>query len=145
MKTTTFKKSICILLSTVLFCTISVNAYAISDTSPDSGISPRYVELSVIQSSLSISDKGTASCSCDVSTRQPGSSVKIQMMLQQKQTSTWKTIKTWNKADTSPCSLVKEYAVKKGYDYQLYVEVTVYDENGKEIEQATGYSKIVHY
>lgn len=145
MKKATLKKALCILLSVMTFCATSVNAYAEPSTSVDQEVSPRYVEVSLVQASLTIDENGTATCVCDVATHRPGRTIKIQMELQQKQSSGWETIKTWNNTDTSPCSLEKEYALKKGYDYQVHVTADVYDENGNKIEQGSGYSKIVHY
>ena len=145
MKKATLKSTLCILLSVMTFCATSVSAYAEPGTNIEQEISPQYVELSVVQARLSIDEGGTATCKSEVTTRHAEITVKIQMELQQKQSSGWKTIKTWNKTDTSPCSLEKEYALKKGYDYQVYATVNVYDENGNKIEQGAGYSKIVHY
>lgn len=142
---TTLKKVLCIFWGAMLVCATSVIAYEGFDTKCDEECSPWYVELKSIVTTLSIDNSGIATCYCDVTTRHIGSSVTIKMELQQKQPSGWETIKSWSKTDECPFSLERSYAVTKGYDYQLCVTATVYDNTGNKIEQGTSYSSIEHY
>lgn len=145
MRTTTLKKMLWILFAAMFVCATSVTAYAEFDTTFDEGYSPQYVELVSVISTLSIDKSGIATCRGDVTTDHIGSSVTIKMELQQKQPSAWKTIKSWSKTDKCPFSLERSYAVTKGYDYQLCITATVYDNAGNKIEQGTSYSSIEHY
>lgn len=145
MKTSTFKQVLCIIFGTMLICATPVTAYMEADTEYWEELSPQYVEINTFDVSLSIDAAGTATCNCDINLYHAKGNITVKMELQQKQSSAWKSIKTWNVTDTNPCSAEKAYAVKKGYDYRVYVTATVYDGNGNQIEQGTQYSNIKHY
>ena len=145
MKTATLQKTLCILLITVLLCATSANAYTEVDSDFEEEFTPQYIELTFSESELSIDNTGNANCRSNVTTVHSENTIQIQMELQQKQSSAWKSIKTWYVTDTNPCSVEKTYVVKKGYDYRVYVTATVYDRNGNQIEQGTQYSNIKHY
>lgn len=144
MKTSRFKQTLCIIFSMMVICVTPVAAYAETDTGFLEEISPQYVEINMFNVSLSI-DSGIATCSCDINLYHANGSVTVKMELQQKQSSSWKPIKTWYVTGTSPFSAEKTYAVKKGYDYRVYVIATVFDKSGNQIEQGTQYSNIKHY
>ena len=141
MKTSTFKQALCIIFGMMLICATPVAAYTETDTEYLEEISLQYVEINTFDVSLSIDAVGTATCNCDINLYHIKGSITVKMELQQKQSS----IKTWNVTDTNPFSAEKTYAVKKGYDYRLYVTATVYDGNGNQIEKGIQYSDIKHY
>lgn len=140
-----FKQALCILLGTMLICTAQVAAYTETGTEYSEEVSPQYMEIASVLASLSIDESGLATCHCTSSTDPVDRTITLKMELQQKQSSAWKTIKTWSVTGISPRSLTKTYAVKKGYDYQVSATVTVFDGNGNQIEQGTQYSDIKHY
>lgn len=140
-----FKQALCILFGTMLICTAQVAAYTETGTEYSEEVSPQYVEIVSVLASLSIDESGLATCHCTSSADPVGRTITLKMELQQKQSSTWKTIKTWSVTGTSPRSLTKTYAVKEGYDYRVSATVTVFDGNGNQIEQGTQYSNIKHY
>lgn len=145
MKTSTFKQALGIIFGMMLICATPVAAYTETDTEYLEEISPQYVEINTFDVSLSIDAVGTATCNCDINLYHAKGSITVKMELQQKQSSAWKSIKTWYVTDTNPCSAEKTYAVNKGYDYRVYVTATIYDGNGNQIEQGTQYSDIKHY
>ena len=140
-----FKQALCILFGTMLICTAQVAACTEDSTEYSEEVSPQYVEIVSVLASLSIDESGLATCHCTSSTDPVDRTITLKMELQQKQSSAWKTIKTWSVTGISPRSLTKTYAVKKGYDYQVSATVTVFDGNGNQIEQGTQYSDIKHY
>lgn len=147
MRNVRLKKALCTLLSIMLTCMAPATTYAHAgfDVKAETECSPRYIELGSIVTTLSIDNRGTSTCSSKVTTHHPRTSITIKMELQQKQSSTWNTIQTWTKADTTPSFFEKRYVVKSGYDYRLRVTATVYDESGNMIEQGTKCSTIVHF
>lgn len=63
--------------------------------------------------------------------------------LQQKNGSSWKTIKTFTDQGGSYAMVSRYYAVMSGYDYRLKLTHKAYDSNGNLIETIIKYSPVV--
>jgi len=67
----------------------------------------------------------------------------VKVELQQRNGSSWTTIKTWTDRDDSYAMVSSYYAVMSEYDYRLKLTHKAYDSNGNLIETITKYSDIV--
>ena len=96
-------------------------------------IMPRYSYIDVINSRLSISSSGLASCNAN-SGFSGGASQKLICELQRYNGSTWTTVKTWTKTSTYSANIAKQYAVYSGYTYRLRTTCRVYNSSGTIVE-----------
>lgn len=89
---------------------------------------------------LSINSSGYASCdgTCTVAS---GYEAEATLELQQKDGSTWKTIKEWSDSG-DVIRFNKAQFVARGYDYRLKLTTEVYDANGKFVEDDVTYSGV---
>ncbi len=107
-------------------------------------ISPRYEIISVITASLNISESGRADCGASV--RVPsGYKVELLAELQQKNGSSWETIRDWEASGSNRVSVSGPWYVMPGYSYRLKVTATAYDSNGNFIEAPVEYSATRDY
>ena len=100
----------------------------------------RFVAIRSVTVDLSINSSGYASCdgTCTVAS---GYEAEATLELQQKDGSTWKTIKEWSDSgDVIRCN--KAQFVARGYDYRLKLTTEVYDANGKFVEDDVTYSGV---
>ena len=67
----------------------------------------------------------------------------VKVELQQKNGTSWTTIKTWTNQGGSYAMVSSYYAVTSGYKYRLKLTHKAYDSNGNLIETITDYSDIV--
>lgn len=67
----------------------------------------------------------------------------VKVELQQKNGTSWTTIKTWTDRDFDYAMVSRYYAVMSGYQYRLKLTHKAYDSNGNLIETLTTYSDIV--
>lgn len=140
-----FKRTLCLVLGAMTICSMATTSVLAADVDINgtyTEITPKYIELSHVQADISIKD-GVATCRSDTGASHNNYSTKIEMYLQQKQTS-WKNLKSWSETGGTFSSLKKSYAVKSGYDYRVYAVATVYDASGKVIERGSAYSSIEH-
>ena len=89
---------------------------------------------------ISINSSGYASCdgTCTVAS---GYEAEATLELQQKDGSTWKTIKEWSDSG-DVIRFNKAQFVARGYDYRLKLTTEVYDANGKFVEDDVTYSGV---
>lgn len=107
-------------------------------------IEPRYIGTNDVYSSLTISSSGRATCLGSVST-DSGYTANVKMSLQQKNGTTWSTIKTWSDSGADVL-LSGNYYVASGYDYRVKVSADVsIISTGSIIERPVAYSATVHY
>jgi len=66
------------------------------------------------------------------------------MELQQKNGSSWDTIKTWSTTGSKTVSLDKSWYVSSGYKYRIYISAEVNDSTGI-VEEETLESSTVSY
>ena len=107
-------------------------------------IMPRYSYIDVINSSLSISKLGIASCNAN-SGYSGGASQKLICELQRYNGSSWTTVKTWTKTATTSALISKTYAVYSGYTYRLRTTCQVYNSAGTILESGVCNSNQVVY
>ena len=67
----------------------------------------------------------------------------VKVELQQKNGTSWTTIKTWTDQGGSYAMVSRYYAVMSGYQYRLKLTHKAYDSNGNLIESIPDYSDIV--
>ena len=104
---------------------------------------PRYIALSNFYVELSISNLGYAHCEGSAVVT-IGYTADVTLELQQKDGSTWDTVKTWTDSG-SAVSFEKGYFVEDGFDYRLKITAKVYNKNGKLIESPAAYSNVCSY
>ena len=100
----------------------------------------RFVAIRSVTVDLSINSSGYASCdgTCTVAS---GYEAEATLELQQKDGSTWKTIKEWSDSG-DVIRFNKAQFVARGYDYRLKLTTEVYDANGKFVEDDVTYSGV---
>lgn len=143
MRASRFKKAVCILCSIMVVCGASVNIHAVQATQSSEEYSLRFAILNYANAKLHLNGSITTS-SCTVSARKSEGYIDVHMELQQDSS----MIKSWdatNDLNGKPWTITKDWAVKKGHDYQVYALVTVYDEYDNIIDQTECYSVSLSY
>lgn len=105
----------------------------------------RYTNITSFAVSFSMSSSGLASCYTTIKLSNSTDSVDLTMELQQKNGSSWSTIKTWTTTGSKTVSLDKSWFVTSGYTYRIYVTADVSDSSGSAEETATLNSSTVSY
>ena len=100
----------------------------------------RYAGVIHLNSSLTISARGAATCSGSVSLMS-GYTADITVELKRDGT----TIKTWTDSGSRTVSADGTYYVTSGHDYVVTTTATVYDSNGKIVETPSKDSTKVSY
>ena len=103
----------------------------------------RYDTINYINSSLTINNRGKASCTADIAVRN-SYTFDASIELQQKKGTKWTTVKTWNKSGTM-IWFTDSYYVTSGYDYRLKLDVEIHDSNGVLKENPVVYSSVHSY
>ncbi len=114
------RKSIAMMLVFVLIISIGASALA-------AGVSPKYVNTSDVQATLSFSGT-TANCMANITGLSGTTKISASMTLERKNTNgTYTLLKTWSTESTNSdeFSMSKAYAVTKGYTYRLTVSGNV--------------------
>ena len=60
-------------------------------------------------------------------------------------TDDWSNVTNWSASGSSEVEINKLRAVNSGYDYQLEIEVDIYNSSGRLVDSTTDYSDIVSY
>ena len=135
------KRFFCAILVVFLFASAVMPVMAANEQS----ISPRYTYIQGLGSSLSIGKLGLSSCGANC-VAYGGDTIKLTMVLQRYNGSSWTTIKTWvEETSTSGIALNKNYAVTKGYTYRVRATCSVYNASGTLVESGYIYSNQVVY
>lgn len=100
----------------------------------------RYVGVSRLSSALEISSKGAASCTGWAILRS-GYTADVKVELKQD----GKTIKTWTSSGSGTVTAEGTYYVATGHDYVVTTTATVYDKDGKIVENPSKDSVSSHY
>lgn len=129
-----------IMLIAVVLSLLALSAGAESETV----VMPRYSYIDVINSSLSISKYGMATCNAN-SGFNGGASQTLTCKLQRYDGSTWTTVKTWSTTVSSSARISKQYAVYSGYTYRLRTTCKVYNSAGTILEIGICDSNQVQY
>ena len=119
-------------LSSLLFVILVLMAVAIPAQA--STVMPRYTHVLFFSAYLEIDTVwGIATCEGELTARNE-LPVKIIVDLQRYIDGSWVTIKSWEAEDIKNVSIIKEYAISRGYNYRARVRGYVYDENGTIVE-----------
>lgn len=106
-------------------------------------IFPYYVALLQLDAELSIDSSGYAVC-IGTATARLDYTCDATLELQQKNGSTWETIKDWSSSGRNN-DFNENWYVKSGCDYRIRITAEVRASAGKLIESPSKYSSIVHY
>lgn len=101
-------------------------------------VEPRYTGISYLSSVLTISTSGGAACTGKVKVRD-GYQADVKVELKQDGT----TIKTWTDSGSGTITISEARYVASGHNYVLTTTATVYDSNGKLVENPSVDSDVV--
>lgn len=102
----------------------------------EASIQPRWTYLNSVSASLDINWLGVASCSGQALVRS-SDKIEVVVILQQYSSTGWVTINSWSSTGTTTTRASGQYAVARGYTYQVNVVAYVYDSNGNIIESGS--------
>ena len=128
---------------TAMSVPVTAATYRMNDGLALEEISPLYMAIFRLKSSLTINNAGKATCRVEVRSRE-GGTVDIAVELQQKVGSKWSTIIRWNDSGDD-FDFSEIYYVKSGYDYGVKVSANAYDSSGRLVESPIVYSTTVSY
>ncbi len=142
MKKKGFKKALAIVMAAAMCLALpGIGTYA-KEIPVNIGIAPANIIISVTENLLEWN--GTNTLEIYGGTQVPyGYEAYVKVELQQKNGTSWTTIKTWTDRDTDYAMVSRYYAVMSGYQYRLKLTHMAYDSNGNLIETITKYSDIV--
>ena len=144
MSKATMRKVICFILAIMV---LSCSALAVDKQTEIENDSPnRVIGLYNIVSTLKINDNNIATCYSYVRLDN-GYSADVTMTLKRAPlyTSNWTDVTNWSASGSSKVEINKLKAVNSGYDYQLEIEVDIYNSSGRLVDSTTDYSDIVSY
>ena len=133
-----------IALVLLLTCVLAVPASA-AEPAEEITVSPRFVDIRMISTSIDVNSSGKASCYTFVDTANSSYTINISMSLQRYKNGGWTNVKTWTTSGTGEVSLDKSYYVSSGYYYRTAVAATVYTSGGTYVETGYGYSQNDYY
>ena len=126
----------------VLAVVLSLSVCASAATEYD--VEPYYVNFSILNASLSISQSGCAKVSVKVSLRDKTLRTDLESSLQRLENGRWVDVKTWSTEGSSLFTFTEQWYVISGYSYRVEVTAKVYDGNTL-IETANRTSTTVTY
>lgn len=138
------KKRITKLGAMLLAIVMLLSVVSVSAVNPEISLL-RYDNVTRMLVSLTISDKGLASCYGEIVLR-GGASADMSLILQKsKNQTTWSDEKTWTTNGSYIVSIDKDYFVVSGYYYRVKLSGTVYDSSGAYVESPATYSSVKYY
>ena len=142
MKKKGFKKVLTIVMAAAMCLALpGIGTYA-KEIPVDIGIAPANIIISATENLIEWT--GTNTLQIHGGTQVPdGYEAYVKVELQQKNGTSWTTIKTWTDRDTDYAMVSRYYAVTSGYQYRLKLTHIAYDSNGNLIESIPDYSDIV--
>ena len=142
MKKKGFKKALAIVMAAAMCLALpGIGTYA-KEIPTNIGIAPANIIIAACDSYLIW--EGSNTLEVYGGTEVPyGYEAYVKVELQQKNGTSWTTIKTWTDRDTEYAMVGSYYAVMSGYKYRLKLTHKAYDSNGNLIETLTSYSDIV--
>ena len=126
----------------MLAVVLSLSVCASAATEYD--VEPYYVNFSILNASLSISQSGCAKVSVKVSLRDKTLRTDLESSLQRLENGRWVDVKTWSTEGSSLFTFTEQWYVISGYSYRVEVTAKVYDGNAL-IETANRTSATVTY
>ena len=137
-----FKKALAIVMAATMCLALpGIGTYA-KEIPTNIDIAPSNIIIGACDSSLEWED--TNSLAIYGGTLVPnGYDAYVKVELQQKNGTSWTTIKTWTDRYEAYAMVSRNYAVTSGYQYRLKLTHKAYDSNGNLIETLTTYSDIV--
>lgn len=133
------KKIVGLIVLLSILLALGSQAFA-STQDVDSEISPMYIHLMTLSSSLDIDKLGIATCTAKlVQNLSDGSSELIMNLQKLNADNTWSSVHIWTKTGEKTCSDSQYKLVSKG-TYRLFVTSKIYDSDGKFVESGTIYS-----
>lgn len=141
MKKKGFKKALAIVMAAAMCLALpGIGTYA-KELPSNIGIAPANIIIATCDSYLIW--EGSNTLEVYGGTEVPyGYEAYVKVELQQKNGTSWTTIKTWTDQGGSYAMVSKYYAVTSGYKYRLKLTHKAYDSNGNLIETITTYSDI---
>ena len=127
-----------LLLAVVLSLSVCASAATEYDAEP------YYVNFSILNASLSISQSGCAKISVKVSLRDKTLRTDLESSLQRLENGRWVDVKTWSTEGSSLFTFTEQWYVISGYSYRVEVTAKVYDGNTL-IETANRTSTTITY
>lgn len=122
------------ILAIIMALMVALSTLSLTVTAVDNNtVTPRYSYINVINSSLSISKLGLATCKAN-SGFFNGASQILTCKLQRYNGSGWTTIKTWSSTSEYSTAITKQYAVPSGYTYRLRATCSIYNASGTLLE-----------
>ncbi len=142
MKKKGFKKALAIVMAAAMCLALpGIGTYA-KEIPSNVSIAP--ANIIIIACDTALEWKGTNTLQVYGGTEVPdGYEAYVKVELQQKNGTSWTTIKTWTDRYEAYAMVSNYYAVMSGYQYRLKLTHKAYDSNGNLIETITKYSDIV--
>ena len=142
MKKKGFKKALAIVMAAAMCLALpGIGTYA-KEIPSNVGIAPTNIIIAACDNYLVW--EGTNTLEVYGGTLVPnGYEAYVKVELQQKNGTSWTTIKTWTDRYEAYAMVSRNYAVMSGYQYRLKLTHKAYDSNGNLIETITKYSDIV--
>lgn len=144
MSKSIMRKMICFILAIMV---LSCSALAIGEQFEIENNSPRRtIGLTGLVATLNINDNGIAKCYTYIELGD-NYSADVTMTLKRAPfyTDDWSNVTNWSASGSSEVEINKLRAVNSGYDYQLEIEVDIYNSSGRLVDSTTDYSDIVSY
>ncbi len=134
------KKIVRLIVLLSILLALDSQAFAYTQDLADAEVSPMYIHLMTLSSSLDIDKLGIATCTAKlVQNLGDGSSELIMNLQKLNSDNTWSSVHTWTKTGLKTCSDSQYKLVSKG-TYRLFVTGKIYDSDGKFVEAGTIYS-----
>lgn len=141
-------KVLSVVLAVLVLVSFSIPVRA--DTSKSRGVpesfAPRFTHISMLESRLSISSSGLATCFGRASTYDSSQTVKLTVILQKSTANGWEEVKAWTEsgAGVPGVGFERQYYVVSG-TYRVCVTARVYSSGGTMLEAVSGYSSWMVY
>lgn len=138
------KRRIFSLVALILLMTsmLAIPAAAAEETP---AVTPRYVNIALINASINVNSSGKASCYSFVETANTSYKISLTLGLQRYENGYWTTIKTWSGSGTGEVTMDKSWYVTPGYYYRTAASATVRTSGGSYVEGVTIYSQNDYY
>ena len=145
MQKTVIRKTLCIALAVTI---LSISVFALDEQLEAKDTMPRRtIGINNTTCLLTIDSAGIANCYGYIMLTY-GYSIDATMTLRQAPygSERWKDVKEWSASGSYPEVEIDKYrAVNSGYDYQLEIDIDIYNSSGRLVDSTTDYSDIVSY
>lgn len=136
------KRKLCSIISLILILSsLLILPASAADTEEEITVTPRYVNIALMNASGKIDSNALAYCYGYVETANTSYTINLSMSLQRYKNGEWNNVKTWTTSGTGTAEMGKYWYVTSGYYYRTGVTATVYTSGGSYVESATTYSQ----